>query len=266
MGCSLNHFRQIGLSQTYCASAHRGLHTSFNENTPEAVHEAVSHSLVYVEIDVRQTLDGQLVLFHDGHIGVENLVSSKKLIGSSIESKSYEELQKAHLPDPPFSVIPLLNTAFSEVKGSKVILQLDIKHSNQELIKKVVTAALKEDVIKNVAILCYDLNCLTSARDVSKKVTVLFRAKFLNEVDPALAYHPGIVQVDAELLTREFAEKVRSKGSRVQVKAIGEKDNWETWKHLFDSGADIILTDNPVELQINNAGQKYGECSPLSMH
>lgn len=45
--------------------AHRGLHDIYTENTLDAVKTALKHGATHVEIDIRKTADGKLVLSHD---------------------------------------------------------------------------------------------------------------------------------------------------------------------------------------------------------
>ena len=48
--------------------AHRGEHLHHPENTTPAFEEAVRLGADYIEVDVRTTADGKLVLSHDGTV------------------------------------------------------------------------------------------------------------------------------------------------------------------------------------------------------
>src|SRR5258708_27699405 len=50
------------------AIAHRGEHLHHPENTMPAFEEAVRVGADYIEVDVRTTSDGKLVLMHDGQV------------------------------------------------------------------------------------------------------------------------------------------------------------------------------------------------------
>ena len=56
--------------------AHRGLHVTERENTIGAFEAAVALGVDGVELDVRRTRDGVLVVHHDGHIGHLVIVDS----------------------------------------------------------------------------------------------------------------------------------------------------------------------------------------------
>src|SRR4030081_215156 len=53
-------------AQTVVAISHRGEHLHHPENTMPAFEEAVRVGADYIEVDVRTTSDGKLVLMHDG--------------------------------------------------------------------------------------------------------------------------------------------------------------------------------------------------------
>src|SRR6266852_5429562 len=48
--------------------AHRGEHLSHTENTVAAFQAAIDLGADYIELDVRPTKDGKLVLMHDGSV------------------------------------------------------------------------------------------------------------------------------------------------------------------------------------------------------
>src|SRR5215510_8556699 len=50
------------------AIAHRGEHLHHPENTIPAFEEAIRLGADYIEVDVRTTSDGKLVLSHDGNV------------------------------------------------------------------------------------------------------------------------------------------------------------------------------------------------------
>src|ERR1700748_258686 len=67
-----------GAPRTIMTSAHRGEHAHHPENSIPAIQGAVDAGMDYVEIDVRTTSDGQLVLMHDP--SVNRMTNGKGLI------------------------------------------------------------------------------------------------------------------------------------------------------------------------------------------
>ena len=67
-----------GSHRMIMTSAHRGEHAHHPENSIPAIQGAIDAGVDYVEIDVRTTSDGQLVLMHDP--SVNRMTNGKGLI------------------------------------------------------------------------------------------------------------------------------------------------------------------------------------------
>lgn len=83
------------------------------ENTLEAFEAAIALGVDMIELDVRRTRDGQLVVFHDARV---------KTVPTS--SLSYEELKTKHAKGRP----PLLKDALTLTKD-RIALNLEIKET-----------------------------------------------------------------------------------------------------------------------------------------
>lgn len=83
------------------------------ENTLEAFEAAIALGADMIELDVRRTLDGQLVVFHDARV---------KTVPTS--SLRYEALRTKGTKSPP----PLLKDALELTKG-RIALNLEIKET-----------------------------------------------------------------------------------------------------------------------------------------
>ena len=102
-------------------AAHRGCWKSVPENSVPAIEAAVAAGADIVEIDVRKTLDGQLVLMHDASVGRTTDGSGK------VASMTLEQIRKLHLLQdgkPSDERVPTLEEALLAAKG-KVMLNLD---------------------------------------------------------------------------------------------------------------------------------------------
>jgi hypothetical protein len=107
---------------------HRGAHEFAHENTLEAYRATFELGGDGNEIDIRQTKDGVLVLFHDDMLDVH-----LKAFGD-ISDYSYEQLQKFEFRNPgPFGDacrIPTLKEVFELHKKYAGLIHLDIKVPN----------------------------------------------------------------------------------------------------------------------------------------
>ena len=108
--------------------AHRGDHTEAPENTLTAYRNAINNGVDYVEIDLRTSKDGQLVIMHDGNLDrmtngkgplrEQTLEQLKKLV---VADKGHPEWAKESIP------------TFSEVLQlcrKKIAIYLDFKDAS----------------------------------------------------------------------------------------------------------------------------------------
>lgn len=99
---------------------HRGAAGLALENTKASFLAALDYKIDALEVDVRRTKDGKLVILHDRHTG---RVAKEKV---SIGSKTLAELRQMALHDG--HEIPTLEQVFSIV-GGKTPIVIDIKDS-----------------------------------------------------------------------------------------------------------------------------------------
>ena len=112
--------------------AHRGLHTldkSVPENSMTAFCLAAKEGYG-IELDVRLTKDGQVVVFHDDTLDRVCGVSAR------VDEMTYDELRKCRLSGTG-ERIPLLSEVLSAIKGCEaLIVELKDGNRNPELCKK----------------------------------------------------------------------------------------------------------------------------------
>ena len=100
----------------YQIVAHRGYWKASEgaQNSIRALKEAVKLDVEGVELDVRMTKDGHLILHHDAKAG--------KL---TIAESSLSEIRTVRLPDG--SLIPTLEEYFDAAKNIDIALYIDVK-------------------------------------------------------------------------------------------------------------------------------------------
>lgn len=99
--------------------AHRGLHTSFVENTLASLEAAIAAGIPKVEFDVMMSADGQLFVHHDTVMG--RLCSQLK--GRNFEHCTAKELASVRIGKQP---LPTL-AQWLECSRGKIQLMLEIK-------------------------------------------------------------------------------------------------------------------------------------------
>ncbi len=108
--------------------AHRGDHAENPENTPDAYRAAIKNGADYVEIDLRSSKDGQLVILHDATIDrmTDRSGKIKDLTGEEIRSlKVYDKKAR----NKKQSNVPTFEEVLKLCKG-KINIYLDYKDAD----------------------------------------------------------------------------------------------------------------------------------------
>lgn len=123
--------------------AHRGSHLIKPENTIASISEAIDIGADYVEIDLRTTRDGQLVLLHNET--VDQLTSGK----GRIAELDFETVKKLVLKGKDSSLhhVATFEQALKVCKG-KINIYLDFKAASvKDTYKAIKTAGMEEQIL-----------------------------------------------------------------------------------------------------------------------
>ncbi len=213
--------------------AHRGLHSVEMENTVAAFLEARIAGADGVELDVRRTRDGALVVHHDlviDGVGAINDLECRELPGS----------------------IPTLEEALTACLGLRV--NVEIKNHPSEavydasgaLAHQVVASLSELGWLNGVIISCFDLDTCAAVRFADATVPVGWLLDW--RVDPA----PSIPQVAERGLnaihpffngvTADLVAHAHDVGLDVNVWTVNAAEEME---RQFDLGVDAVITDDP---------------------
>jgi glycerophosphoryl diester phosphodiesterase len=118
----LNHFQHPAPGYVLTA-AHRGDWRNAPENSINAIDRSIKMGIDIVEIDVRKTKDGQLVLLHDKTID-RTTTGKGKLENWTLDSLKTLKLRQGHGGAVP-EKIATLEEAMLFVKGKPVLVNLD---------------------------------------------------------------------------------------------------------------------------------------------
>jgi glycerophosphoryl diester phosphodiesterase len=130
---------------------HRGAAGLALENSSESLLVALQYAVDAIELDVRRTKDGQLVVMHDRHTG---RVATKK---HAVNSLTLDQLRKLELKNG--QLIPTLEDVFKLI-GNLKIMVMDVKDSGitDELLRlldkypevRIEVSSLKHDVLQEI--------------------------------------------------------------------------------------------------------------------
>lgn len=144
--------------------AHRGAAGVAPENTMAAIRKAIEDGADWVEIDVQETKDGEIVVIHDSDFMKISNVATKVWEGTLDELR---QIDIGSWFDPKFSDqrIPTLEEVLLEAKGkAKVLIELKYYGHDEQLEQRVIDVVEKVGMAKSVALMALKLDGVKKAR------------------------------------------------------------------------------------------------------
>ena len=221
-------------------SAHRGSSMNAPENTLPAIEMAIREGADYVEIDVRQTADGHLVLLHDRDL--RRIAGKPRLIWEM----SIDEVRRVGAGEwfhPRFRGvgIPTLEAAIEAVRG-RAKLYLEIKPSihTPDLTRNVVSVLRQKDFTRDVLIGALQPEVLEEVRHLEPELeTALFVHTMIGEPDRSRI---DALSLRAEIVTRGEIREAAGHGHELHVWTVNDR---REMSRFIDMGVDNIITDRP---------------------
>jgi glycerophosphoryl diester phosphodiesterase len=221
--------------------AHRGLNKFAPENTLPAIEMAIEMGLDYVELDVRTTRDGRMVLMHGESVDATTDGSGL------VKQLSAEEIRKLDAgswfsPDFAGTQVPFFEEALDVMRG-RIGAYIDVKDALAADLNRALrdTGMLESSVIYADPITHVVLRSLDSGTLVMPEVGD--QALFFEFMRVLL--HPAVVAASWGDPTKRFVDKIHSYGVKIFMDVLGEKDSPEGMQAALDLGVDAIQTDNP---------------------
>jgi glycerophosphoryl diester phosphodiesterase len=214
---------------------HRGAAGRAPENTLKSVNYAISVGVDIVEVDVRATKSGELVVLHDPDF--------KRLAGVdvSVRSVDYNWIRNNILISG--EKIPLLEEVLEVVKD-KVGLFIEIKEPDTTI--KVIELVKNYSIIDQVAIISFYDEALATAKRIEPKITTgLIYAQPPGRVLDAVKLRAKIVLPHHKITSDKSTNFAHKYGLKVITWTINSR---EEALRALKIGVDGIATDLPDEL------------------
>lgn len=232
------------------ASAHRGgVEPGYPENALETIAHTLSQGAFIVEIDVRETADGVLVLLHDETL--ERTTTGEGVLADS----GYAALTELRLVDNDGAetefAIPELGDVLDWSRG-RALLQLDVKEGVE--MADVVAAIADADAFANAAVIAYTVEDALAAVAADPRVTVSVGVENVATLDALVAgglapehmmAWTGVGDIRPELWAGLHARDVSvAFGALWTIDAeVEETGDASRYAELADMGVDVIATD-----------------------
>jgi len=224
--------------------AHRGVHHSAAENSPSAIRGAIELGCDYVEVDVRRTRDGALVLMHDSSVDRTTTGRGKVQAMTLAEIRRLRFRTKSDSPSLSEKV-PTFDEAL-ELCRDKIMVYVDNKSGPA---KDVVDAIRKHQMIEQVVVYG-SVDELRKIRKHDRRVPIQPPHPGSREKIEALSQDLKPETLDGHLKswTAEQVAAAHRVGAEVCVDVMGLTDNEAGYRRAIEMGVDAIQTDHPGDL------------------
>lgn len=232
--------------------AHRGLFRDAPENTLAAFTSCLSLRLG-LELDVRRSKDGHLVIVHDADLSRTTDGKGK------VSEKTLAELKKLDAGrwfDAAFAGehVPTLDEVFALIKDrghADTLVAVDVKIDDDKVEVDVVALAKKHGVLSRIVCIGTAIDSLEvrkRLRDTDMSTPVAALAQTADELEKALADKHSDWAYLRFVPTAEQVKQARKAGKKVIVvgKPVMGREA-ENWIKARKAGVDAILTDYPLD-------------------
>jgi glycerophosphoryl diester phosphodiesterase len=227
-------------SRTVLTSAHRGEHAHHPENSLPAIQGAIDAGVDFVELDVRTTSDGHLVLMHDPTV---NRMTDGK---GKVKDMTLAEIKKLDLgvrfPGQfPNLRVPTFDEVLELCKG-KIGIYVDTKDATP---KDLIAAIERHDMGNHVMFWSEDAKFLKQIHELRPKWVLMPEAFNPSNVRKVVALlHPQLLGADE----RDFNAPTIAAAKAANVGLFVDRQTEQEWRDAVEQGAVGIQTNYPVEL------------------
>jgi glycerophosphoryl diester phosphodiesterase len=221
--------------------AHRGASGAAPENTMAAVRQAVAEQADWVEIDVQETADGEVVVFHDSDF--------KKLAGLDLKiwNATRADLQKIDLgswfgPEFREERVPTLAEVLAYCQD-KIRVNIELKYygHDQNLEQRVVELVEAHSMQSDIVVMSLRPQGIATIKALRPSWTVgLLTAVAVGDLTQVPA---DCLAVKADIGTRAFVRSAHARNKKVVVWTVNDPISMS---RMIGRGVDGLITDQPA--------------------
>lgn len=267
----------ITASDEVMVVAHRSCWRNSAENSVNAVELCIENGIDIIEVDVNKTADGHLVCIHDETV-------DRTTNGSgSVEAMTLADIRSLRLKAEVGGAVailtefqvPLLSEMLMTAKG-KILINLDVKADIYgETLELVQKYNMEDQVLLKMVALPNDKKLINApflgktsfmpvVRQCRPEKEGMICSKNLSDVLPQYKqFSPVAYEIvfHEESYLIDGLDEIKKQNKRLWVNTLKKhhaaghidsdaiKEPEEHWGHLIGLGANIIQTDNPIELK-----------------
>jgi len=221
--------------------AHRGSSAAAPENTMAAVLLAIAEGTDWVEIDVQETADGEVVVLHDSDlkkVGGENL----KIWDATAEALQDIDIGSGFGPAFKEERVPTLQQVLEACRGHcGVNIELKYYGHDKRLEERVIEIVEATGMSSNIVVMSLDYNGIKKIRSLRPKWTVgLLTSVTLGNT---AKLDVDFFAINARFASRAFIDSAHENAQDVIVWTLNDRIGMS---QMLSRGVDGIITDNPA--------------------
>ena len=262
---ALRRFNIIKLNSTFLEkvtiTAHRGDSASAPENTLEAFEMAIENGADVIELDVRETKDGEIVVCHDESLkricGVNKKIGKTKykdLLKYDVSAK-YKGKNKELYKNIKVR-IPTLREAIETV-GDRAKLNIEIKTANtdKELEKKVAEIVNEYDCRENCVVTSQTYGAIKRIKQYDPQIKTIYVMSIAMGDFYDLEYADGF-SIKYRFINKEVIRQSHKRGKDVYAWVVDDEKSLEKMMLL---NVDSVITNDPEATRKNMYENYYGD-------
>lgn len=222
-------------------TAHRGASVDYPENTMSAFIGAKELGADWIELDVQQTKDREIIVSHDTNLlrvtGVNkdvidmNYDEIKELDAGSFFNKKFKDER-----------IPLFKDVVKWAKENNMKLNVELKPTGKELdFEKSVIDIMKEYEYEDYCVITSQVySVLENSKEYDKDIKTVY-VMSLAIGDIVLLDKADYFSIEATNVNKSIVNKIHNQGKELYVWTVNTEENI---KKMIDYNVDNIITDN----------------------
>ncbi len=231
----------IQANNSVIIAAHRGAAGKAPENTLAAIHQAIEDQADWIEIDVQETADGEIVVIHDSDF--------MKLAGNPVKVWDATLAQMGDIDigswfAPGFSQqrVPTLKQVLETARGkARVVIELKYYGHDEKLEQRVVEIVEQTDMVNATAIMSLKYDAVKKVRALRPGWRIgLLSATAIGDLTRLDA---DFLAVAMGMASGGFVRRAHDVGKLVFVWTVNDP---VSMSRMMSMGVDGVITDEPA--------------------
>jgi len=231
----------VRLDDNVLIMAHRGSSKAAPENTMAAIRKAIEEKADWVEIDVQETADGEVVVFHDSDF-MKLAGRDLKIWDATTDDLKDIDIGSWFAPEFKEERVPTLADVLDECKG-KIRINIELKYygHDQRLEQRVAEIVESHDMAPDIMLMSLKIDGVKKMKSMRPD----WRVGLLMSVAAGdlTKIEADFLAVNAQFANRRLIRTAHESGKHVYVWTVNDAPTMST---MIGRGVDGLLTDKPA--------------------